>query len=88
MTFWQENYAFIKDVYDMRHTKMAEWMENVEKVCYIHAGFRIRIRIRFSSFLDPDLDPVSAKILENCRKVSKSDLSEENLKFMTRTVKK
>ena len=35
-------------------------------------------------FLDPDLDPVSAKILENCRKVSKSDLSEENLKFMTK----
>ena len=32
MTFWQENYAFIKDVYDMRHQKMAEWMENVEKV--------------------------------------------------------
>merc|ERR1712200_371927 len=23
--------AFIKDVYDMRHQKMAEWMENVEK---------------------------------------------------------
>ena len=32
MTFWQENYAFIKDVYDMRHHKMAEWIENVEKV--------------------------------------------------------
>merc|ERR1712165_491171 len=31
MTFWQENYLFIKDVYDMRHQKMAEWMENVEK---------------------------------------------------------
>jgi len=31
MTFWQENYAFIKDVYEMRHSKMAEWMENVEK---------------------------------------------------------
>jgi len=31
MSFWQENYAFIKDVYDMRHQKMAEWMENVEK---------------------------------------------------------
>merc|ERR1712113_1307602 len=30
-TFWQENYHFIKDVYDMRHQKMAEWMENVEK---------------------------------------------------------
>ena len=32
MSFWQENYAFIKDVYDMRHHKMAEWMDNVEKV--------------------------------------------------------
>ena len=38
----------------------------------------------FQISLDPDLDPVSAKILENCRKVSKSDLSEENLKFMTK----
>merc|ERR1711963_489617 len=26
-----ENYSFIKEIYDMRHTKMAEWMENVEK---------------------------------------------------------
>ena len=32
MTFWQENYGFIKDVYDMRHQKMMEWMENVERV--------------------------------------------------------
>jgi len=31
MTFWQENYPFIKDVYIMRQTKMVEWMENVEK---------------------------------------------------------
>jgi len=31
MAFWQENYQFIKEVYDMRHMKMAEWMENVEK---------------------------------------------------------
>ena len=51
------------------------------------SGFKflwIRIRIRFSNFLDPDLDSVSAKILEKCRKVSKSDLSEENLKFITK----
>ena len=58
---------------------------------------RFRIRIRFSNFsgsgsgfqisLTPDPDPVSAQILEQkkkCRKVSKSDLSEENLKFMTK----
>ena len=31
MAFWQENYQFVKEVYDMRHHKMAEWMENVEK---------------------------------------------------------
>jgi len=31
MTFWQENYPFIKDVYIVRNTKMTEWMENVEK---------------------------------------------------------
>merc|ERR1711936_192576 len=31
MSFWQENYAFIKEVYEMRHLEMAEWMENVEK---------------------------------------------------------
>ena len=52
------------------------------------------IQIRFSNFsgsgsgfqnsLDPDLDPFSAQILENCRKVTKSDLSEENLRFMTK----
>jgi len=31
MTFWQENFHFIKEIYEMRHTRMAEWMENVEK---------------------------------------------------------
>jgi hypothetical protein len=30
MSFWQENYQFIKEVYEMRHSKMAGWMENVE----------------------------------------------------------
>ena len=40
----------------------------------------------FQISLDPDPDPVSAQIMEqkNCRKVSKSDLSVENLKFMTK----
>ncbi len=30
MTFWQENYAFIKDVYDTRSGKLAELMEKTE----------------------------------------------------------
>ena len=31
MAFWQENYQFIKEVYDMRLSRMADWMENVDK---------------------------------------------------------
>jgi len=48
MTFWQENYGFIKEVYDTRYSKMVEWMDNVEmaiaKVCaskvYTSAEFK------------------------------------------------
>ena len=31
MAFWQENYQFIKEVYDMRLSRMSEWMDNVDK---------------------------------------------------------
>ena len=31
MTFWQENYSFIREVYDTRYAKMVEWMDNVDK---------------------------------------------------------
>lgn len=31
MTFWQENYAFIKDVYDTRASKLAEIMDKTDK---------------------------------------------------------
>lgn len=30
MSFWSENYSFIKDVYDTRVCKMVEWMDHVE----------------------------------------------------------
>ena len=30
MTFWQENYAFIKDVYDTRANKMSDLMDAME----------------------------------------------------------
>jgi len=67
MTFWQENYHFIKDVYDMRHQKMAEWMENVEKAIarimadkvYTSAEFK-RERDNFHS-LCKDLEKVEVK---------------------------
>jgi soluble cytochrome b562 len=67
MTFWQENYHFIKDVYDMRQTKMAEWMENVEKAIsrimadkvYTSAEFK-RERDNFHA-LCKDLERVEVK---------------------------
>ena len=31
MAFWQENYQFIKEVYDMRLSRMTDWMENVDR---------------------------------------------------------
>jgi len=31
MTFWQENYAFIKDVYDSRASKLCEVMTKTDK---------------------------------------------------------
>merc|ERR1712241_83342 len=67
MSFWQENYAFIKVVYDMRHHKMAEWMENVEKAIsrimadkvYTSAEFK-RERDNFHA-LCKDLERVEVK---------------------------
>lgn len=32
MTFWQENYGFVKDVYDFRIQKYQEWMDNLEGI--------------------------------------------------------
>lgn len=31
MSFWQENYAFIKDVYDTKSSKLLELMEKTDK---------------------------------------------------------
>merc|ERR1712121_541775 len=67
MTFWQENDGFIKDVYDMRHQKMMEWMENVERAIgrimadrvYTSAEFK-RERDNFTA-LCKDLEKVEVK---------------------------
>jgi len=32
MTFWQENYGFVKEVYDYRLAKYQEWMDNLEAI--------------------------------------------------------
>jgi len=67
MAFWQENYGFIKDVYDCRHQKMVEWMELVERAIgrimadkvYTSAEFK-RERDNFSA-LCKDLEKVEVK---------------------------
>merc|ERR1739838_171543 len=67
MSFCQENYQFIKDVYEMRNSKMAEWLENVEKAIarimadkvYTSAEFK-RERDTFNS-LCKDLERTEVK---------------------------
>jgi len=32
MSFWQENYGFVREVYDFRCSKYTEWMDNIEAI--------------------------------------------------------
>lgn len=32
MSFWQENYGFVREVYDFRCSKYSEWMDNIEAI--------------------------------------------------------
>ena len=32
MTFWGENYGFVREVYDFRMQKYGEWMDNLEGI--------------------------------------------------------
>jgi len=32
MSFWQENYGFVREVYDFRCSKYNEWMDNIEAI--------------------------------------------------------
>merc|ERR1712012_857872 len=99
MTFWQENYAFIKDVYDMRHQKMAEWMENVEKAIarimadkvYTSAEFK-RERDNFHA-LCKDLERAEVKkwlsqILEILMAERAKDLRAKEQKLLEDLIKK
>ena len=64
MTFWQENFGFIREVYDYRCSKYGEWMDNIEAIIgkvmantqYTYKEFKIikdtftvRIRILYLS---------------------------------------
>ena len=32
MSFWQENYGFVKEVYEYRMKKYGEWMDSLEGI--------------------------------------------------------
>merc|ERR1712218_161525 len=99
MAFWQENYQFIKEVYDMRHQKMAEWMENVEKAIarimadkvYTSAEFK-RERDNFHA-LCKDLERAEVKkwlsqILEILMAERAKDLRAKEQKLLEDLIKK
>merc|ERR1712027_133785 len=99
MTFWQENFSFIKDVYDMRHQKMAEWMENVEKAIsrimadkvYTSAEFK-RERDTFHA-LCKDLERVEVKkwlaqILEILMAERAKDQRNKEMELLDNLIKK
>ena len=68
MSFWQENYQFIKEVYEMRHSKMAEWMENVEKaIARIMAD-----KVYTSSEFKRERDTFNVNILNTHNKITYS----------------
>merc|ERR1712218_319547 len=99
MAFWQENYQFIKEVYDMRHHKMAEWIENVEKAIarimadkvYTSAEFK-RERDNFHA-LCKDLERAEVKkwlsqILEILMAERAKDLRAKEQKLLEDLIKK
>jgi len=99
MSFWQENFSFIKDVYDMRHQKMAEWMENVEKAIsrimadkvYTSAEFK-RERDTFHA-LCKDLERVEVKkwlaqILEILMAERAKDQRNKEMELLDNLIKK
>lgn len=67
MSFWQENYGFVKEVYDFRCSKYLEWMDNIEAIIskvmantqYTAKEFKI-IKDTFTS-LCRDLDKENTK---------------------------
>ena len=78
MAFWQENYQFIKEIYEMRHSKMAEWMENVEKAISRILADKVYTSAEFKR--ERDNFHVSTNITIQIRKSSKPSKTRSNLR--------
>ena len=69
MAFWQENYQFIKEIYEMRHTKMAEWMENVEKAIARIMADKVYTSAEFKRERDNFHVSLKMRILSSSKKI-------------------
>lgn len=98
MTFWQENYGFVKEVYDFRCSKYLEWMDNIEAIIgkvmantqYTAKEFKI-IKDTFTS-LCRDLEKEGTKawldmMLDKLSSTHASDGGDDNLSGRDKAMK-
>ena len=71
MTFWQENYSFIREVYDTRYCKMVEWMDNVEMAIQKVCASKVYTSAEFKR--EKDNFQVRLTLSENCDAVLRSE---------------
>ncbi|KAG0728078.1 hypothetical protein GWK47_033240 [Chionoecetes opilio] len=68
MTFWQENYGFVKDVYDFRLQKYQEWMDNLE-------GIVSKVMAPNAQYTSKEFKMIQDNLASLCR-----DLEKDNMK--------
>ena len=73
MTFWQENYSFIKDVYESRSSKLVELMDKIDKVIAAILADQIYTSNEFKKLKETFMVRIvcTIKYLYLCRKKSK-----------------
>ncbi|XP_045608233.1 muscle-specific protein 300 kDa [Procambarus clarkii] len=69
MTFWQENYGFVKDVYDFRLQKYQEWMDNLEGI--VHKVMAPNVQYTYKEFKN-----IQDSLASLCRDLEKEGMKE------------
>lgn len=69
MTFWQENYGFVKEVYDFRLAKYQEWMDNLEGI--VHKVLAPNVQYTYKEF-----KIIQDSLTSLCRDLEKEGMKE------------
>jgi len=69
MTFWQENYGFVKEVYDYRLAKYQEWMDNLEAI--VSKVMAPNVQYTYKEF-----KIIQDSLTSLCRDLEKEDMKE------------